>query len=79
MIFQKTVCMLIVTSTLQAYLLRAIVLQDALMLPFITVPPKIRPANVVADYCNSHRLEDNVSALTEAIIFAVDKNCKLSV
>ena len=47
-------------------------LQKALSAPMVTVPRAIQPSIVVSDYCSSHRLQDNIRALTEAIIFAVD-------
>ena len=54
------------------HLLRATVLQQALSTPLVSVPRSIPPGNVVSDYCSCHRMEDNVTALTEAIVFAVD-------
>ena len=47
-------------------------LQQALSTPYVRVPKSIHPDIVVSDYCSCHRLQDNVKALTEAIIFAVD-------
>lgn len=65
---------------LQGYFLRATILQEAMLLPHVAVPPAIKPGTVVSDYCTSHRLKDSVEALTEAIIFAVDNNnCKHNV
>ena len=65
-----SVCMI------QGYFLRATILQEAILLPHIAVPHTIKPGTVVSDYCTAHLLKDNVEALTEAIIFAVDNNCK---
>ena len=57
---------------LQMHFLRATVLQEALSAPLVSVPRSIPPVNVVSDYCSCHRMEDNVTALTEALVFAVD-------
>ena len=61
------------------HFLRATVLHKALLAPNITVPPAYHPGIVVKDYCDSHRLKDNVHALTEAIIFAADRRSKYTV
>lgn len=66
---------------LQMHFLRASVLQQALSTPYVRVPKSIHPDIVVSDYCSCHRLQDNVKALTEAIVFAVDnrKSCILGI
>lgn len=61
---------------LQLHYLRATVLQKALRTPNVTVPSAYRPDMVVRDFCASHRLKESVHALTEAIIFAVDRRSK---
>ena len=63
------------------YYVRAEVLHTALSSQLIAkhVPRDLNHGFVVSDYCESHRLEDNVTALTEAIIIAVDTHSKLHI
>lgn len=61
-----------VYTILQVYFVRGEVLRLALTTQFFRVPPELNFKMVISDYCESHRLKDNVKALSQAIIVAVD-------
>ena len=77
-LFAINVMLSILHILIQMHFLRATVLQQALSTPFVSVPRSIPSSNVMLDYCSCHRIEDNVKALTEAIIFATDNRKSVS-
>lgn len=63
----------------QAHLKRAQALKSALESSMYRLPKHLNFSTVVEDLCACHRLEQNESALAEAIVVAVDHGkCELS-